>query len=158
MKLSRKCINYSGSTWNFALFSENITPPGKKFCNRRSRRPRQISTLLLLKGTFWAQDICLCSRWALIGEVAIESSSAAFMNFSSFLCFNPPIVCVCWGCNLHGAQRQWHHLLSSRCLRSSFNFPLGDKSPRMITFQRSSNWKISTLIMICEHSFFWVFW
>lgn len=30
MKLSRKCINYSGSTWNFALFSENITPPGKK--------------------------------------------------------------------------------------------------------------------------------
>ena len=96
MKLSRKCINYSGSTWNFALFSENITPPGKKFYNRRSRRPRQISTLLLLKGTFWAQDICLCSRWSLIGEVAIESSSAAFMNFSSFLCFNPPMHCLCF--------------------------------------------------------------
>ena len=32
--------------FNFALFSENITPAGKKFRNHRSRQSRQISTLV----------------------------------------------------------------------------------------------------------------
>ena len=157
MKLSRKCINYSGSTWNFALFSENITPPGKNSATAGRDGRDKFQLYFCSKAPFELKIFASVQGDPLLVRLRVNPAQLLLWIFHHFFASTLLLSVFCWGCNLHGAQRQWHHLLSSRCLRSSFNFPLGDKSPRMITFQRSSNWKISTLIMICERSFFWVF-
>ena len=45
MKLCKKCLNYSGCAYIFAVISEKITTPGKKFRDRRLQRQRQIPCL-----------------------------------------------------------------------------------------------------------------